>query len=64
MGDQLTRLLSIRETCDRLGISRTTLWKLISERRIAKTQIGGAVRISEAAIADFIQRSTAPVKAA
>lgn len=47
-------LLSLAEVCQRLGISRSTLWRLTSRREIPVVRIGARVLIPRAALEQFI----------
>jgi len=49
------QLLNIGETCQLLGISRTTLWRLIKKERIKTIMIGRRVIIDRAGIFEFIK---------
>jgi excisionase family DNA binding protein len=40
------------------NLSRTTLWQLISARKIKAARIGRAVRIERASLQRFMERST------
>jgi excisionase family DNA binding protein len=40
------------------GLSRTTLWQLISARKIKAARVGRAVRIERASLQRFMERST------
>ena len=41
------KLLSIKETADRLSVSTKTVYRLISWEKLKKVKIGGATRINE-----------------
>ena len=45
---------SIREVCESLQISRTTLWKLVRSRRLKTVRIGRRVLFSLKSIDDFL----------
>ena len=55
--------LTFTETCERLRVSHMTLMKLIQSGRLRAYKIGpyrtSAWRVSEAAIAEYIERQTA-----
>jgi len=48
-------VLNIVEACQLLGVSRTTLWRLIKNDRIKVTMIGRRVIIARADIFEFIK---------
>lgn len=48
-------VLNIVETCQLLGIGRTTLWRLIKQERIKATMIGRRVIIARSDIFEFIK---------
>lgn len=48
-------VLDVLETCQLLGISRTTLWRLIKQERIKAKMIGRRVMITRADIFEFIK---------
>ena len=48
-------LLNVEETARRLGTKPRFVRRLIAERRIEFHKVGRHVRISEAALADFIE---------
>ena len=50
----MSQLLSLSEVCMRASISRSTLYRLIQNRRINVVKIGRAVRIPETEIEAFI----------
>ncbi len=50
------KLLSMGAACDRLGVSRATLWRLLKEGRVQAVEIRkGSRRIHEAELARFIE---------
>jgi excisionase family DNA binding protein len=49
------RLLTVRQVAERLGTTERFPRRLIAERRIEFVKVGRHVRISEAALAAFIQ---------
>jgi excisionase family DNA binding protein len=55
-------MLTARQVQERLGISRETLRKLIGDGQLAAVKLGAGrtspYRISEEALADFIERQT------
>lgn len=56
------RLLTIPEASARLGLKPATLRFWIWTRKIEHVKVGRAVRVSEQAIQDFIDRGTVPAK--
>jgi excisionase family DNA binding protein len=50
----MPKLLSLSEVCKQTSISRSTLYRLIQNRRINVVKIGRAVRIPETEIDAFI----------
>lgn len=42
---RLARLLTVRETCQRLSISRSTFYQLINGGKLPLRKIGGASRV-------------------
>jgi excisionase family DNA binding protein len=48
------RLLSIREAAARLGVARTTAYRLIGDGRLRSFRVGGRRLVSESAIAELI----------
>lgn len=51
-------LLHIEEVAKRLSISKSMAWKLVAEGEIRCIRIGRAIRISEAQLAEYLERST------
>jgi len=49
-----TRLLSVRDVADHLGISRSKVYELVYKGEISSLAIGRRKRISQAALAEFI----------
>lgn len=53
------QLLSVPEVAERLGISQTTVYRLLESNELEYINIGKRLyKISEEAIADFLQRRT------
>lgn len=52
-------LLTVPQVCERLAVSRATLYRLIGERRILPVKIGAAVRFKADDLAAFIEDSQA-----
>lgn len=53
-----TRLLTVREVAERLGISRTKAYELIYRGQIPALAIGRARRVSSTALTEFISKPT------
>ncbi len=56
-GSGLPQLVDREEVCRRLAITPRPLKRLVVERRIPHTKIGGRVRFYEADIADMLERN-------
>lgn len=52
-------LLSQDEVAHRLGISRTTLWRLVKQRELRAVHIGSRTFITTASIDEFLIRNSA-----
>ena len=52
--------LSYREAEQLVGLSRTTLWKLISAGEIEHRRVGRAVRINRASLEAYMRGPTQP----
>lgn len=52
------RYLTIRDLCERLQCSRTTAWRLISERGLRCVRSGGLVRVKESDLSLWIEKNT------
>jgi excisionase family DNA binding protein len=50
------RLLTVRESCNRLGISHPTLYALLNSGRIKSLKIGRARRVPSSEIDAFVRR--------
>lgn len=54
------RLLSIRQAADALGVSRSTIWRLLRDGRLPAVELcPGSRRIPSAAITEFAKRGAA-----
>ena len=53
--EQAKRLLTVRESCERLGISHPTLYALLNSGRIKSLKIGRARRVPVSEIEAFVQ---------
>ncbi len=50
------KLLSIQETADRLSVSQKTVYRLINWGKLRKVKIGGATRISEDELNEYMEQ--------
>ncbi len=51
------QLLTVKETAERLSISRRTLYRLIQDKQFPRPlEIGGSVRFTESDILGFLRR--------
>jgi excisionase family DNA binding protein len=50
--------LSYKQSEAYSGLSRTTLWQLVSARKIEAARVGRAVRIERASLERFMKQST------
>ena len=48
------KLLTIREVADRLSISQSLAYRLVAEGKIRAYRIGGAVRVSEDQLSEYL----------
>ena len=54
-----TRLLAVPEVAERLGVSVDYTYRLCERGEIAVTRVGRNVRVTEEALAAYIERNTA-----
>ncbi len=47
--------LTYREATELVGLSRTTLWELVSDGRVQATKVGKAVRIDRRSLEDWMR---------
>jgi excisionase family DNA binding protein len=52
------KFLTIQEVCDRLNLSRTTIWRLMNQHGLKFVRIGGARRIREQDLEMWLERHT------
>lgn len=52
------RLLTPKQLCERLQVSRVTGWKLTSERNLKYIRIGRSVRIRESDLQAWLEKQT------
>ena len=57
----MTELLPVREVARRLGIGRTTAYKLIRTGVLPCVRIGRAVRVEQAVLVGWVARQAAAV---
>jgi excisionase family DNA binding protein len=48
--------LTYKEAEQLVGLSRTTLWRLVSDGEIQTRKVGRALRINRESLVDFMQR--------
>ncbi len=54
----IKQYLSINETCELLGLSRSTIYRLVKTNKINITKIGGRVIIAKSEIEELLKNST------
>lgn len=59
-GPQAERLLTVEAAAERMSTSVRFVRRLVAERRIAYVKLGRHVRISEAALCEFIASGSVP----
>ncbi|WP_245547097.1 helix-turn-helix transcriptional regulator [Nocardia brevicatena] len=59
MSHQQERLHQIPGTCERLGVSRSTVYELIKSGELASVKVRGRRLVAESAIQDFIAKVSA-----
>lgn len=52
------RCLRFDEVCERLGVSRSSLYRLIKTKKLAQTRFGHIPTIRESVVAEFIESHT------
>jgi len=50
-------LLSVREVAERLKVARSTVYKICGEGKLPHARVSNAIRVSKAALADYLQHS-------
>ena len=50
------RFLKLKEVQDRLGVSRSTVWRWHTERGLRVVVVGAVTRIRESDLMDFLNR--------
>jgi excisionase family DNA binding protein len=58
------RLLKVSETCTLLGLSRATVYRLITDNAIPIVRIGGTIRFRYRALLLWMQEHETPARAA
>jgi excisionase family DNA binding protein len=61
-GGAMTRHFKVPEVAQQLNLSPKTIWKKIGARELEVVRFGRAVRISEVAVLEWIEKSTMPAK--
>ena len=51
-------MFSVKDVADRLSLSPSKVYRLIEERELSHHKIGGAIRISEEQLSEFLQKTT------
>ena len=54
----MTQLLTIDEAINLLQISKPTMYRLTSQKRIPFVKVGGSVRFSEARLTEWLEKLT------
>jgi excisionase family DNA binding protein len=60
----LPRLLTLDEVADALGVSRRTVERLVHSRVLTSAKVRGARRVSEQAVAAYVERVEIPATVA
>lgn len=55
-------LLSLDEVAYRLGVSRTTLWRLVKQGELETVRIGSRTFVLTSSVHDFLRRNTSNSK--
>jgi excisionase family DNA binding protein len=58
--NKIDRCIRVPEVCERLGISRTSLWKLTKAGELTPTRFGGILTFRESVLAAFLEAHTKP----
>jgi len=56
------KLISVKETCQMLGISRATLYKLIDKGELKPVKVGQSTKFVESEILEMIERNRGIIK--
>jgi len=57
-----TKLLTVRQCADQLGLSARTIWSWIYSRKLSVVKLGRAVRIPQTAIDEMIEAGSVPAR--
>jgi len=57
-GTIVEQLLTLKQVSEKLQISRTSCWRLISERGLRAVKSGGLVRVRESDLASWIEKNS------
>jgi excisionase family DNA binding protein len=57
-----SKLLTVQESADQLGLSARTIWGWIYERKVEVVRLGRAVRIKQSSLDELIEQGTTPAK--
>jgi excisionase family DNA binding protein len=60
---QLKKLLSVRDTAERLGMAEVTIRIWLAQRKLEYVKLGRATRIPESEIQRLIEAGTVPAQA-
>ena len=52
------KFLTIQEVCDRLNLSRTTVWRIMNQHGLRFIRIGGARRVRERDLESWLEEHT------
>jgi excisionase family DNA binding protein len=58
-----SKLLTVQESAEQLGLSARTIWAWIYERKLETVRLGRAVRIKQSALDQLIEQGTTPARA-
>ena len=56
-GAVIEPLLSVNQVCDMLGVTRSTVYKLVREQEIVPTFVGARARFEAGELRDFVRRN-------
>jgi len=56
MLDQYPDVLTVREVCNVLRVSKTTAYRLLKTGQLSSRRIGSALRISKESLIDFLRK--------
>ena len=58
----ISRLMSVKEVADILGLKVNTIYKMVSKRSIASSKVGRYVRFAEEDVVNFLAGSRSLVR--